>query len=735
MTDLRRTSRTPRIALALALLFVLSSCAGPFGFGTRVPDEERQAFEVARSNLPDDPAAAEAAFKAFLAAYPESGLADDACEELARIAFTEGRVDDAFLWLYNIVENYPDSDRIDSVRLRLARWEERRGNRAEARVLVDRVRDNRLEAADRRALYRLLAALTDDPVAKVAHLSKLRRLAEIDYEAEATILLDSATTLKLRENLEAIETQIDRLLLEMTDDELRRVAASRRGQIPGPRAKLLLARRALDGGNYELAESLIAQARRGQLSSADEERLGSLELRLGMGDLGERLLPTFREAAARELPSTEGVGGTIGIVLPLSGRFASFGQEALRGVLLAARVFDRPAPSGSDVPGAGTPPVSAGPGGGEGVIDEITEPEIFEVANGIRLVVRDTRGRPDTAAAAVRELAADRDVLAVIGPIFSEESEAAAREAESQKIPLITLSNREEISAERDQVFRVRTTPDDEVGFLVDYAIDQLGAKQFAVLYPKSRYGRGMRTRYWDAVSARGGSVVAVGSYEPDATDFTDPIRGMIGYELLTSNERIALQERDQAMRRGRRLEPEHAAMLREVLYTMMGPEGEPLPPQVDFDALFIPDAHDKVELIAPQLAYHEIAGVRLLGSSEWNHPDLVRIGRAHVRGAVISTSFHPESELGHVREFVTAYRDSFETEPDEFSSNAYDAANLVLIQLAFGRDSRSEVRDGILRVHGYPGVSGVTTIMPDGNARKRPFLLGVKRGSIVGLD
>ena len=111
-----------------------------------------------------------------------------------------------------------------------------------------------------------------------------------------------------------------------------------------------------------------------------------------------------------------------------------------------------------------------------------------------------------------------------------------------------------------------------------------LGAKSFAVLYPRSRYGRGMRTRYWDAVRERGGRLVAAASYEPDATDFNEPIRSMVGYNLLTENEKVALSERERALRRGRRLEPEDAALLRNVLYKQMGPEAVPLPPLVDFE-------------------------------------------------------------------------------------------------------------------------------------------------------
>jgi len=65
----------------------------------------------------------------------------------------------------------------------------------------------------------------------------------------------------------------------------------------------------------------------------------------------------------------------------------------------------------------------------------------------------------------------------------------------------------------------------------------------------------------------------------------------------------------------------------------------------------------------------------------------------------------------------------------------AYDAANLVMLQLARGRSTRTDVRDGLLDVRGYPGVSGVLSMGPDGNAHKRPFLLGVVDGRIQQIN
>jgi ABC-type branched-subunit amino acid transport system substrate-binding protein len=717
--------------LLITLLFCVS-CAGPGAFAPRISDAERAAYAEATALEASDPSASAKALEDFMQAWPDSALADDASESLARIALGQGRGDDAFRWLYHILEAYPDGDKVDAARVRLARWEFKRGEVGKARSLAAAANAKKLSDADRRSYYLLQAELAVDPVERLGHLARLRRLAQDAYD-DVSDEPESPVAERLRATLASSDAEIDSVLERMSDDMLMRASSSLSGSIPAARTRLILARRLLDAGDFERASKLLGDGKRHALSAGDEERVASLELRLGLGAdyaAGAAHLPTFREAAKLEQPDLALAQGAIGVVLPLSGQFAEFGAASLRGVLLAAQIFD----AQGTAEDAGTVDVT----GGQYRDDNAgsSEPEAGDFEHpALRIVVRDSEGSPERAAAAVRELAEDPSIVAIIGPLTSKASESAASAAEQSDVPLVALTSRQSVPSERDYVFRIGTTPDDEVGFLVEYAFETLGARTFAVLYPRSRYGRGMRTRYWDAVLEHGGTMVGAASYDPEANDFSGPIRSMIGYSLLTRDEKTALQERSQAIRRGRRLEPEDMALLREVVYSMMGPEAEPLPPIVDFDALFIPDSHQKITLIAPQLAYHEITGVQLLGSSDWNDPRLVEIGRDHVRGAVISTPFNAQSKFEIVQAFVADYRARFGEDPNSFSSHGFDAATLIMRELAMGHDSRPQVRDGILRVHGYPGTSGVISMQSDGNARKRPFLLEVQRSRIVGLD
>ena len=85
---MRIASRPGLLALALPLLVV--ACAGPGGFGERIPEAERLAYAEALAPQPGDPEASAEKLEAFVVAYPNSHLADDAFEQLARLDFVAG---------------------------------------------------------------------------------------------------------------------------------------------------------------------------------------------------------------------------------------------------------------------------------------------------------------------------------------------------------------------------------------------------------------------------------------------------------------------------------------------------------------------------------------------------------------------------------------------------------------------------------------------------------------------
>jgi ABC-type branched-subunit amino acid transport system substrate-binding protein len=168
----------------------------------------------------------------------------------------------------------------------------------------------------------------------------------------------------------------------------------------------------------------------------------------------------------------------IGCALPLSGREAVVGSQALRGVLIAAAVFEE------DGPGF-----------------------VLSVA------VRDTGGTPGGAARAVTELVRDEGAVAIVGPLTSRESPGAAVTAQKLRVPILTLTQREGILAAGEYVFRSLLTPADEARAIAIYATERLHLSRLAILHPEDPFGRALADAFKQEASSRGARVVQAFSY------------------------------------------------------------------------------------------------------------------------------------------------------------------------------------------------------------------------------
>jgi ABC-type branched-subunit amino acid transport system substrate-binding protein len=677
---------------ALFASLLLLGCAGTRDLAvTTTTVEEQREYSQALAALGTDRAGGIEALQSYVDRHPRSHLADDASLRLAELALEDGRERDALQHLSWVIRQHPKGDRTDAARLEFAKLKRARGHPRSAYHTATEIRFSMLTAEERREAHRLLADLAGENGKAVAQLRWLSKVLSDQEDEQAAARVDA---------------EIEQVLEAMSPEELESAAEQLGRRALAARVRLRQAELAFRAGDLGAAEAAIARASKLPLSQADATRLVALEtaLRGGVppraGLLDE--LPSIDDIRIQSRPDPSTTPGTLGVVLPLSGSFAAYGEQSLHGILLAAGIFDA-TPSGAE--------------------------------SKLRVLVRDSGGSAVGAERGVRSLAAEPALLAIVGPLLAEEAESAAAAAEDEGVPLIALTRREEVARGRPHVIRLGSSPRLEAELVADYALRELGNRRFAILYPRDSYGLALRGAFWDAVEAGGGSVVGVAGYDPDATDFAQPIRRIIGFEFLKNAERSALAERKKLLKRARRMPPERAAELREEAAEITGPRDQPLPPFIDFDALFIPDSHENAALIAPHLAFHEVRGVRLLGPSGWNHPDLVRIGGQHVNGAVFTGDFYPQSSYPFVADFVRRFVDAFGEEPSFLAAQGFDAASLFLVQLARGGQTREQVAEGLLATRAYPGVSGVTDIRLDGNALKRPYLLGVNRGRIVSID
>jgi branched-chain amino acid transport system substrate-binding protein len=354
----------------------------------------------------------------------------------------------------------------------------------------------------------------------------------------------------------------------------------------------------------------------------------------------------------------------IGCILPLSGRNAAYGNRALDAVLLAAGVFNA------------------------------------AKKTQIRVLIEDSQSESAIAGAAVEKLAR-AGATCILGPLGSQEALEAAKEAQRLKIPILTLTQREGITAVGDHVFRNFLTAAMQVRTVVQYAQAALGLRRFAILYPNDPYGQEMARLFREEVRRKGGEIRKEKSYEVDQTDFGEEIRALGGVATVSPGMEVVA--------------------------------GVVLRPDPGFEALFIPDFSFRVAMIVPQLVYYNITGIRLLGTSGWDSPDLLKVDPRHLKGAIFVDGFFADSFRPEVNDFTEAFYTAYGREPDTMEALVYDGADIAVKLLLSNRNgTRDAFRKGLMQIKGYPGVSGKTSFLPSRDAEKDLFILTIKDGRII---
>ena len=360
---------------------------------------------------------------------------------------------------------------------------------------------------------------------------------------------------------------------------------------------------------------------------------------------------------------------TLGCLLPLSGTYEIYGKQAMRGVELAQNQFTTSHPGSQ-----------------------------------LTVLIKDTGSDPARTVTAVKELA-DAGVAAIIGPVAT--ADIAAQEAQKHDIPIITLTQKPDITRIGDRVFRNFMTYEAQTDAVVSFAIQKLGLRRFGVLYPNEPYGINFKTLFQDKVTAAGGQIVMTSSYDSAQTDFRDILKNFAGSATTAPSA-------DQNI-------PSSASV---AVSTSSN---------ANIEALFIPEAPSKLAVIAPQLPLAKLQSVVLLGTNLWHSAKLMHMAGPSLQGAIIPDGFFADSISNNVQQFVRSFREAFGESPDYIEAVSYDTA-MMMFQIVSDPDLqfRSSIVSALLNPAGYHGVTGDFHFNANREVEKKLYLLQIKGEQFV---
>jgi ABC-type branched-subunit amino acid transport system substrate-binding protein/predicted negative regulator of RcsB-dependent stress response len=644
------TMKNLLLSICLILVFALASCApkvpAPPAYDAAAAQELfQQAQSLYQTRKPDQ---ARQAYELYATQYPQAPNAPEAWMQAASIAFTQENFAAAQRAFEKIIGQYPKSIFAADARLGQLRVLSAQGLHAQ---VLDAAPS--LTAPGNPASYRAMAAA----------LAGDSQLA-LEKPEQALALYAQALTLAEQSQQQQIIEKLDLAAQKADAAQIQQVIVRTPDCLSAGPLVYALVKKHSAAGNLDDAADLLERFLARCPAHPLEAQLLALSLDI---ERQQAFLPDF-----------------LGVLLPLTGPYARFGEGIFAGVELFVSLHNA---SNPDRP--------------------------------LSLAVEDSLGTREGADQGFFSLTQQR-VAAVIGPIVSPEAlQIPAREA---GIPALVFAQREALTQPDSYIFRNYFTPALQAKTLVSYAVQELGLKRFAILYPDDDYGRLYMNRFRDQVILHGGQVIAVESYQTGQTDFSKPLKKMAGLfygRREQKREAIPFAPGIDGAREG------GIGAQKKGPDTMGG-----------FDAIFIPDGPGVAGLILPQLKFHDIYNVIAMGTNLWHSPQLLEWAGSHARGAIFPDLFFAGSSNPKVQRFVEAFRAQYGYEPTFWEALGYDsAAMLVEATGRPGINSGRDLQKVLASQEVFDGVTGRTFFNNTGEVEKELYLLQVVSDRFIQIQ
>lgn len=338
----------------------------------------------------------------------------------------------------------------------------------------------------------------------------------------------------------------------------------------------------------------------------------------------------------------------IGGIFPLSGPIATFGQSSREGIELA---FEEINAKG-------------------GVLGKQ-----------LRFIVEDNKSVQAESATAAQKLINQDGVVAILGPVASSNSLAAAPIAQDAKIPLLTpTSTNPAVTKVGDFIFRAAFIDPFQGAVMANFATKNLEAKRAAILTDAgSDYSKGLADVFRAVFTENGGQIVAEEFFMTGDTDFNSIL-------TIVKNQNP--------------------------------------------DVVFVPAYYDTVGLILDQ-AKNNVGfspEVIFLGADGWDSPVLFELAGDAADGFFFSNHYSPDVDSPEVTAFLDAYRAKFNGKtPDALAALSYDAAYMLAAAIEkAGNIDPVAIRDALAVVE-ITGVSGTIRLNENRDPVKSAVIIKIE--------
>ncbi len=362
---------------------------------------------------------------------------------------------------------------------------------------------------------------------------------------------------------------------------------------------------------------------------------------------------------------------TIGVLLPLTGTYAQYGKDALRGIRLAYASL--------------------------------------EYRQNVVLQIEDTASNPQDCVLAYRRLLSDGADI-IIGPLLTKNAAALLPQL-TGNMPVLSLSSLPGNANLRGKGLYINSLAlRMQAQFLAEYAFTQ-GAMRMVIIQGDKPDEISEADSFADTFEAHGGTIVDRVTLPADGVDFR---RVLLRMRRDTDDEQLLADlDRDMSL-----FIPEQDLEIR-------------MP--VRFDAVYLAMNGKHVALLAGQLAYVDINGLPIYGSSRWADGHLLDDRGRYLSSSRFVEIQFPNGDTPAMQDANAAYREAWGADnPPPLVGIAYDTLRIAaVVSSRLGLTGHAAVQ-GLQSPEGFPGLTGHVRFGPDGIGHKTLDLFTVQDGKAV---
>lgn len=261
----------------------------------------------------------------------------------------------------------------------------------------------------------------------------------------------------------------------------------------------------------------------------------------------------------------------IGLVLPLSGELASYGQKAVSGIDVGLKVLG--------------------------------------LNEAVKIHTKDSLNSPAQGAQAVLDLIRENKVSFIIGGLFPETAKAEYLEARKYGVLYISLSQINLPKEEKNHhLIEVQGSIESQVETLLsDEMINKFGTR-LGIIFPENEGGKAYAEEIWRKANQKNIQVTSIATFPKNTHDYRETAQLFLGLKHPRErSEELKILEDVYALEKTsiRRLQT--------------------LPPVLDFDWVFLATYPHEATGLIPTLGYYDANRIKVVGGPSWVSKSMVK--------------------------------------------------------------------------------------------------------------